>query len=243
MRLIINADDFGLTKSITDGIVDGIKGGYITSTSLMVTMEAGEYAIQKALENNITCVGLHINFTKGKPVIPNDHLMDESGNFLHRSIQLTNPNLTFEDAYNEIKAQLDLVGKLSNGKLVIDHLDTHHFSCSHESIKKAKIAIAKERNIPIRNEFECDVVRPDVFNTDFSLVDVTYENLKRIINKYKDQDIVMEIMVHPGYMDEHTMSLTSYNVEREKEIEILKQAKENGLFDGVELISFHDLIK
>lgn len=32
MRLIINADDFGLSKSITDGIVDGIKGGYITST-------------------------------------------------------------------------------------------------------------------------------------------------------------------------------------------------------------------
>ena len=38
MRLIINADDFGLTKSITDGIVAGIKEGVVTSTSLMVTM-------------------------------------------------------------------------------------------------------------------------------------------------------------------------------------------------------------
>jgi predicted glycoside hydrolase/deacetylase ChbG (UPF0249 family) len=243
MRLIINADDFGLTKSITDGIVDGIKGGYITSTSLMVTMEAGEYAIKKALENNITCIGLHINFTKGKPVIPNEHLMDENGNFLHRSIQLTNLNLTYEDAYNEIKAQLDLIDKLSNGKLKIDHLDTHHFACSNENIRKAKIAIAKERNIPIRNEFESDVKRPDIFNTDFSLVDITYENLENIINKYKDKDISMELMVHPGYMDEHTISLTSYNTEREKELEVLKQAKENGLFDGVELISFHDLIK
>ena len=241
MRLIINADDFGFTKSITDGIVDGIKGGYITSTSLMVTMEAAEYAINKALENNITCVGLHINFTKGKPVIPNAHLMDENGNFLHRSIQLENPNLTFEDAYNEIKAQLDLVDKLSGGNLKIDHLDTHHFSCSHESIKKAKIDIAKELNIPIRNEFECDVLRPDVFNTDFSLVDVTYENLEAIINEYKDKDITMEIMVHPGYMDEHTIGLTSYNTEREQELEILRKAKENGLFDEVELISFHEL--
>ena len=51
MRLIINADDFGLTKSITDGIVDGIKAGVVTSTSLMVTMEAAEYAINKALED------------------------------------------------------------------------------------------------------------------------------------------------------------------------------------------------
>ncbi|MBR4350733.1 MAG: ChbG/HpnK family deacetylase [Bacilli bacterium] len=241
MRLIINADDFGLTKSITDGIVDGIKAGVVTSTSLMVTMEAAEYAINKALENNIDCVGLHINFTKGKPIIPNEHITDENGEFLHRSIQLTNPNLTYEDAYNEIQAQLKKVDELSNGKLKIDHLDTHHFACSNENIRKAKIAIAKERNIPIRNEFECDVVRPDVFNTDFSLVDVTYEKLESIINEYKDKDISMELMVHPGYMDEHTMSLTSYNTEREKELEILKQAKENGLFDGIELISFHEL--
>ena len=29
MKLIINADDFGLSKSITDGIITGIKDGYI----------------------------------------------------------------------------------------------------------------------------------------------------------------------------------------------------------------------
>lgn len=241
MKLIINADDFGFTKSITDGILDGIKEGYVTSTSLMPNMEATEYAIQKALDNNITCVGLHITFTKGKPIIPNEHLMDENGNFLHRDIQLNNLNLTYEDAYNEIKAQIKRIEELSNGKLIIDHLDTHHFSCKHESIKKALIAVAKERNIPIRNEFECDILRPDIFNKDFSLVNVTYEALENIINKYKDQDISVEIMVHPGYIDEHTKSLTSYNIEREKELEILKQAKENGLFNDIELISFKEL--
>ena len=48
-------------------------------------------------------------------------------------------------------------------------------------------------------------------------------------------------MVHPGYIDEHTKSLTSYNIERKKELEILKQAKENGLFNDIELISFKEL--
>ena len=56
MKLIINADDFGFTKSITDGIIEGIKGGYITSTSIMSNMEATEYATLKALENNIDCI-------------------------------------------------------------------------------------------------------------------------------------------------------------------------------------------
>lgn len=39
MKLIINADDFGLSKSITDGIITGIKDGYITSTSIMINMK------------------------------------------------------------------------------------------------------------------------------------------------------------------------------------------------------------
>jgi len=39
MKLIINADDFGLSKSISDGIIEGIKFGYITSTSVMANKE------------------------------------------------------------------------------------------------------------------------------------------------------------------------------------------------------------
>ena len=35
MQLIIEADDFGLSESITNGIIDGINGGYITSTNIM----------------------------------------------------------------------------------------------------------------------------------------------------------------------------------------------------------------
>ena len=51
MKLIINADDFGLSKSITDGIVEGIKFGSITSTSIMVNMPYVKYAVEKAIEN------------------------------------------------------------------------------------------------------------------------------------------------------------------------------------------------
>lgn len=48
MKLIINADDFGLSKSITDGIIDGILSGYITSTTVMSNMDYAEYAIKQA---------------------------------------------------------------------------------------------------------------------------------------------------------------------------------------------------
>lgn len=75
MKLIINADDYGLSKSISDGIILGIRAGYITSTSIMANMTWAEYAIQKALEYNIDCIGLHINLTVGKPILKNDNLI------------------------------------------------------------------------------------------------------------------------------------------------------------------------
>ena len=34
MRLIVNADDFGLTENVSRGIIDGIKNGIITDTSI-----------------------------------------------------------------------------------------------------------------------------------------------------------------------------------------------------------------
>ena len=86
MRLIIEADDFGLSKSITDGIVDGINGGYITSTNIMANMPFAKYAVEKAIENNIKSVGLHLNLTVGEPLTKNPLLTDENGIFLQFSL-------------------------------------------------------------------------------------------------------------------------------------------------------------
>jgi len=44
-------------------------------------------------------------------------------------------------------------------------------------------------------------------------------------------------MVHPGYINEYTKNITSY-LKREEELNILKEAKESGVFNSVNLISF-----
>mgnify|MGYP001185906415 CR=1 FL=1 len=59
--LIVNADDFGKTKSITDNIVRCFQDGRITSTSAMVFMLDSERAAHVALEQKLE-VGLHLNF-------------------------------------------------------------------------------------------------------------------------------------------------------------------------------------
>ena len=240
MKLIINADDFGLSKSISDGIIEGIKAGYITSTSVMVNMDYAEYAIKEAVKNNIDCIGLHINFTVGKPVINNKNLVDDNGVFLYNRIQIENPRLTYKDAYNEIIAQINKVEEYSDGLIKIDHLDMHHHLSDNENIKRATIDVANKYNIPIRNMFDCDISKPDILYDKFTIKNVSIESLEKMISEYKAKDIVVELMTHPGYIDDYTRSLTSY-IERDKELQVLKEAKENGIFDKIELINFKQL--
>lgn len=245
MKLIINADDFGLSKSISDGIIEGIKSGYITSTSIMANMEYAEYAIREAVKNNIDCIGLHINFTVGKPIIENSNLTDNNGNFLGKKEQVINRKLTYEDAYNEIIAQIKTIDKYSNGLLKIDHLDIHHEEPDNHisdniNIKNAVIDIAKEYNIPMRNSFECDVLKPDVQYDKFTINNVTINALETMIHEYQNKDTIVELMTHPGLIDDYTKTVTSY-IGRDRELQTLKEAKNKGIFNNIELISFKEL--
>lgn len=239
MKLIINADDFGLSKSITDGIVDGILGGYITSTTIMANMDYAEYAIKQAIKNNISCIGLHINLTVGKPIIKNNNLTDNNGVFLYNKMQIENEKLTYEDVYNEINAQIEKIKEYGKDKIKIDHLDFHHHLLSNDIIKKTALDIAKDLNIPVRNQNITNYKCPDILYKDFTINNVNIDNLKEMISKYNNKDIVVEIMTHPGYVDEYTKSITSY-LGRENELNVLKEAKSIGLFNDIELISFSD---
>ena len=244
MKLIINADDFGLSKSITDGIIDGIKFGCITSTSIMVNMPYAKYAVENAVKNNINCVGLHINLTVGKPVLTNNNLTDDNGVFLYNRKQIDRQDINYSDVYEEIVAQINLFEKYSGGKIKLDHLDTHHHLIDNPVISQAIFDIAKKYNLPVRNWGGVPnyLKTPDVFMFGFTIKNVDYNYLKTYIMENKSKNIYAELATHAGYVDEETKSITSY-LNRDAELEILKQAKQDGLFDDVELISFSQLLK
>lgn len=240
MKLIINADDFGLSKSITDGIITGIKDGYITSTSIMINMQYAQYAINEAIVNNISCIGLHVNLTVGYPIIENCNLTNSDGKFLYNKLQIENQNLTYKDAYNEIMAQINKVEELSNGKIKIDHLDTHHGLCKNTNIRQALIDIANKLDIPMRREqrINKEVVRcSDIYYNDFSIKNISLDKLKEMVKKYEKENTVVELLTHPGFVDEYTKTVTSC-LTREQELNVLRQAKESGIFEGIELINF-----
>lgn len=59
--LIVNADDFGLSRGVNAGIVDAHATGIVTSTSLMVDRPGAEDAAQLSHQHPALSVGLHFD--------------------------------------------------------------------------------------------------------------------------------------------------------------------------------------
>lgn len=51
MKVIFNADDFGLTQGVNNGIVKSHQDGVVKSTTMMVGMDAEQHAIELAHQN------------------------------------------------------------------------------------------------------------------------------------------------------------------------------------------------
>ena len=66
-RLIVNADDFGLTPGVNAGILSAHHHGIVTSTTLLATaaIDAEQLA---ALRDSGLGVGIHVNLTLGRPL-------------------------------------------------------------------------------------------------------------------------------------------------------------------------------
>src|SRR4030066_295788 len=83
--LIVNADDFGMSEEISDGIITAHLEGIVTSTSLMVNMPDAKRAVRLAQQTPSLDVGMHLNMTEGHPVLPPEKvptLVNNTGEFL-----------------------------------------------------------------------------------------------------------------------------------------------------------------
>lgn len=70
IQIIINADDYGFDNRKCDVILDAMKNGLITDTTLIANSTSFDYAAGIALENECmqNRVGVHLNLTFGKPL-------------------------------------------------------------------------------------------------------------------------------------------------------------------------------
>ena len=159
-RLILNADDFGLTAGINRAIAELHRAGALTSATLMATGPAFDDAVAVARANPTLGVGCHITLLDGIPVahpqsIPS--LLGGDGKTLRTSIvdftqALLRGDIREDDIEREALAQ---VQKLQRAGIDVTHLDTHKHTHLFPTVARPLLHLAERCNIgAIRNPFE-----------------------------------------------------------------------------------------
>jgi hypothetical protein len=152
-QLIINADDFGRSRGVSDGILRAHRDGIVTSTTAMMNMPGVTHDLQRAVtEAPRLGLGVHLTFTAGRPLLPVEwvrSLVDEHGHFLSQAAIRQQPTrLDLDELMSELKAQVNTF-KNALGHLP-DHLDAHHFVHLYPPLFRVYLDLADSLKAPIR---------------------------------------------------------------------------------------------
>jgi len=213
--LIINADDLGYDPAVTEGILESMRGGVVSSTTLIVN---SPYSEEAAASAKGLAIGLHLNLARFAPVdpgFPAAHLV---------SGELSEPlagRLPADVVEREALAQLDrleaMVGRPAT------HVDVHKHLHRWPAVFDGLCAAAKIRGLPVRSIDgpmrkalrAREIATPDGFIGDAGRE--AYWTLPRLEEAIESlPEGVTELMCHPGYSPRTIAS--GYSQQREVEL-------------------------
>ena len=164
-RLIINADDFGMTGSVNLAVLRGFREGVLTSATVMVNGTAYNEAVGIAGDNPGLGVGVHLNILRGRPILPPERvssLVGPDGLFLRSTALLARRflcgRLDPREVTEEFSAQ---IGKALADGVPVSHLDSEKHL--HMVFIEPAIEAALRHGISkIRLSMECGALSPSV---------------------------------------------------------------------------------
>jgi predicted glycoside hydrolase/deacetylase ChbG (UPF0249 family) len=158
-RLILNADDYGLTRGVSQGIRYAFACGALSSTTAMTNIPGTVRGLEIAQRDTpYLPIGIHLTLTVGKPLSPADQvptLVDSEGRFFSRESFLARlDSIDPEDAGREFRAQIDALRPLG---IQPDHLDSHHFAAYlTPGLLTQMLRLAEEFHLAVRPPAACD---------------------------------------------------------------------------------------
>ncbi len=247
-RVIVNADDFGRTPGINEGIIEAHRRGVVTSTTLMVNFAASAAAGALAGSNPRLGVGLHLSLTGGRPTLAPEQipsLVDGKGDLPRKPEGLSGarPAEVLAEARAQLQRFRELVGRNPT------HFDTHHHAHRLPEIFEAVVTLAWETGLPVRNAAPWMGARlrregiptTDAFVESFFDANATLESLLQALSEV--QPGTTEIMCHPGVVDDELRAGSSYAEARGRELQVLMntEVRANLQSLGIRLVHFGDL--
>ncbi len=163
-RLIVNADDFGMTRGINRAIVEGSKNGIITSTTLMATASAFNHAVSEAQAFSArVSVGCHVVLLDGTPALQPENVQT----LLQPSLPTSTPefriklndfaraaftgNLDPSQVESEAAAQMQ---RLQDAGIQLSHFDCHKHAHMFPAVLRPLLRAANDHGVrAVRNPF------------------------------------------------------------------------------------------
>ena len=213
MKIVFNADDFGLSEGVNNGIIAAYQNGVVKSTTLMANGLAFDHAVALAHANPGLSVGIHLVATYGHSFVSvNTNLVDANNRFKRdqfESALFTNT----EDLFDEWCAQIDFVSK----HISITHFDSHHHTHMHPSLKDVVARIHQKYGLPYRSDAALEKTS---FKLDgnFYKEALSLDTIRAIIDNNTED---LDVMTHPGFVDETLLNTSSYTTHREHEHSLL----------------------
>lgn len=217
-HLIMNADDLGYDPAVTEGILQSMREGIVTSTTCMVNLPHSEAAAKAAKG---LAVGLHVNFARGRPLTTelDPAVLDPEGHFDEEKAR----SLSAAQVTSETLAQLEqLEGWLGRPAT---HLDVHKHLHRHPSILAGVTRAAAAKGLPVRSieaGMRAFLRARGVATNDAFLGDAgaepywTLARFREALSHLPTSGVV-ELMCHPGHAP--TTLQSGYARQREVELE------------------------
>jgi len=160
-RLIVNADDFGLTPGVNRAIAKAHTHGIVTSSTLMATGPAFGDAVQLSKQLPQLSVGCHVVLIDGQPVLAADRLRtitsENSGSARFRDGLKSFAFRALADRLDpaEIEAETSAqIRKIQSAGITVTHLDSHKHTHSFPAVLRPVLRAARACGVRgIRNPF------------------------------------------------------------------------------------------
>ncbi len=244
-RLIVNADDFGLTRGVSAGILASQRHGIVTSATVLATADLDRGQLAEARDAGLG-LGLHVNLTLGRPLSGGRSLVDGSGRFV-RDARHAAARAEPGDVEREVAAQIERFESLV--RRAPTHLDTHHHVGLYAPVAEVVLAAARRLGVAVRSQNAAARARarsaglrtPDHFFGE-SGPDAYWSLARTLAMLGRVPGGVSEFMTHPGRFDAD-LAYSRYGRQRETELAGLGSAaaRAAALGLGLRLCHFGDL--
>ncbi len=244
-RLIVNADDFGLTPGVSAGILMAHRHGIVTSATVLATADIDSEQLAAALDSGLA-LGIHLNLTLGRALTGGRSLVDDDGRFV-RDARRAAARADARDVEREMTAQVERFVTLA--KRPPTHLDTHHHVGLYHPVSEVMLAMARRLGLPIRSQNasaragarSAGLRTPDHFFGE-SGPEAYWTPARTLAHLRALPPGVSEFMSHPGLFDA-ALGYSRYGRQRETELIGLgtPPARAAAAALGIRLCTFADL--